>query len=104
MSDHATKPAEGPRSTQRAQQLQEAAAAMAAALSIVEVSESFLDVSERFFGAEDGVLYTLDERGELRLMGGRGDPLPVAEVVRTGRPLWFESHTAQALVALPLVY
>ena len=106
-----TAPARGALSdgdTQRLAELHEATALLARALTVEEVSEAFLSLSERVFGAAAGVVYLLDEEGRLRLKGGRGvpelaerfseisrdAPLPLAEAIRTRSPVWYRGHAA----------
>jgi PAS domain S-box-containing protein len=92
----------------RAAQLQEATSAMASALTTSEVSEAFLTISRRVFGAVAGVVYVIDAGGALQLMAGSGVPdvdrpmptlpmdaqVPLADALRDGQPLWLRDRAA----------
>jgi GAF domain-containing protein len=91
---------------QRLAQLQQVTARLATALTVEEVSEILLELSERVLGASATVVYVDDGRGQFRLAGMRGIPqlddrlmvlpldaaLPLVDAIRGVTPLWIENR------------
>ncbi len=101
----------------RLDRLQRATARLAGALSVGQVTEALLGLSEDVLGAVAAVVYLRDETtGQMRLAGGRGvpeveqrmpvlspeAPLPLATAIARAEPVWFDSPAA-LLAAYPNV-